>query len=108
MIAQLADIPRCRWRSNHIGHQTLLAAFIFEGNNHRLQHRLVLRKHGLDLSQLDPKASHFYLLIHATGELYVPVGEIAAAIARAIDSRSISCCYEFLRGQIRILPVSAS
>src|SRR5689334_21206939 len=96
MSAHVADIPRCIGRSNDISHQTLLT-LVFKGDDNGLPHRFVLRKHGFDLTQFDPKAAHLHLLIDSAGKLYVSVREIATPITRPIDSRSVASAHELLR-----------
>src|SRR5262249_34478499 len=74
-------------------------------HNDRLVHRRVPAEDSFDLTQLDPKAAYFHLLIGAPKKLYLPSLQPAREVACVIETsaRLIRKWVrnKFLRGRIR-------
>src|SRR5690349_17752874 len=71
-----------------ISYQPLLAACLGAREHDRFEHRRVLAKHGLNLTQLDTETTYLDLVIDSTQELDVPVWQVTCEVACAVEARS--------------------
>src|ERR1700732_3324810 len=96
----------------NVSGQLRLARSVGVDYNYCLAHVRMLRQNCFDLSQLDPEAANFYLLIPAAEELQVAVGEITDHIPGAVKPgppiRSEGIGNEAGLGEIRPVPVATS
>src|SRR5262249_5018853 len=85
VITQLADGERRVSFSDHVSHQLLIPKRICSCRHHALAHKLVGRQDGLDFTELDAKATDFYLVIDAPQELDLAVRQMARKISGSIQ-----------------------
>src|SRR5689334_16914158 len=76
------------WFANDISHQPLLVACVGAREHDRFEHRRVLAKHGLNLTQLDTETTYLDLVIDSAQELDVPVSQVAREVACAVEART--------------------
>ena len=69
-----------------IGHQRFLARVIFPCHDDRLAHSCVLAQHRLDLAWLNAETTDLYLIVQASEEFEVAVGEPAHAVAGLVQA----------------------
>ncbi len=75
-------------RPHHIGHQTLVARYIFAQQHHRFPHTGLLVQKAVDLAQLDAKTAQFDLLVDATQVVHIAVGRKSRQITAAVHART--------------------
>ena len=88
MLAQLGGGGRAAGGGDDIADQAPVAAGGGERQHHRLPHRRMTLQGDLDLPQLDAEAADLDLVVDPAEELQVAVGEVARAVAGAVEARA--------------------
>ena len=108
---QLAGGNRFAGRRDVVGHDPLVVGLVLANDHGHLADGVVSAESGFDFAELDPVAPDLHLRVHATEELDVAVGQVAGQVARSVEARprfpAERVRDEFLRGQLRPVPVAA-
>src|SRR5262249_43194389 len=71
---------------NDVANELPAGDMIVERRDDRFAHRGVLYERSLDLAGLDAKAAQLDLIVEATEEFEVSVGQVACAVSRFVES----------------------
>src|SRR5262249_29105127 len=109
MLTKLAPVcSRSRLRHN-VGHQAPAAGLVLTHHHCTLPHSRLCSQRRLDLSQFDPVASQFHLMIDSTGELQLtirsPFHHVAGSVEPAASLAAERVRHELLRRQSRAVQV---
>ncbi|KPB28966.1 Uncharacterized protein AC517_2033 [Pseudomonas syringae pv. syringae] len=74
-------------RADDIGHQALVARFVFTHHDHRFTHAFASAQSSFDLAQFDTEATNFHLFIVTAQVFQAAVRQPTTQIARAVHSR---------------------
>ncbi|KAF2389021.1 hypothetical protein FX983_06551 [Pseudomonas frederiksbergensis] len=72
---------------NHVGHQTLVARFVFTGDDHGFTQMLTSREFGFDFTQFDAETTDLHLIVVTAQVLNRAVRQPATEVTRAIQPR---------------------
>src|SRR5204862_452048 len=84
--AQLPDFEGGFGISDDISNQLFVARLIFPHQHHTFEHAIIMDQHRLDLAWLDAETANLHLLVRASENLEVAVGQITREIAGAIET----------------------
>src|SRR5450830_1170976 len=96
---------------DHVGHQTFFSWHILPGQHHSFSYAFACPQFGLNLAQLDAKASDLDLMVVASQEFNVAIGQISPKIPRLVHTRLWSSakrvCYKPLGREFRTVQIAA-
>src|ERR1043165_5359694 len=111
VVAQGRRVLRLIVCRNYIGHQSLVAGYVFTDDDDNLTHRVMTPQNVFDLAQLDPVATHFHLLIASPEKIKVAVRQVTREIAGPVKTRAWFIAKQIgnktLRRQIRPLEITS-
>ncbi|KOG06630.1 Uncharacterized protein ABJ98_0406 [Pseudomonas syringae pv. aceris] len=74
-------------RSDHIGHQALVARLIFADQHQRFADRVAGGQHGLNFAQLDTETTDLHLVVVAAQVVETAIGHPATQVAGSVQAR---------------------
>src|SRR5207302_4041767 len=109
-VAHFVRLERGVRLRHDIRHETLLARGVLPGDHHGLAHGGVPAQYGFDFTEFDSVAADFDLVIQASQELKIAVGQITRQVAGLVQTRAGAVTErienELFRGQFGAIQIT--